>query len=44
MPPLLPPLLLMLLFQKYDVLASFGYKNYCQKVIIDGDTTIFHKL
>ena len=31
-------------FQKYDVIASCGYKNYCQKLIIDEDATIFHKL
>ena len=43
-PPLLPPLLLMLVFQKYDVIASSGYKNDCQKVIIDEDTTIFYML
>ena len=44
MPPLLPPLLLMLIFQKYVVIASCGYKNYCQKVIIDEDTTVFYEI
>ena len=33
-PPLLPPLLLMLIFQKYVIITSCGYKNYCQKPII----------
>ena len=43
-PPLLPPLLLMSIFLKYDVIASCGYENYCQKVIIDEDRTIFDEL
>ena len=31
-------------FPKYDIIASCGYKNYCQKIIIDEDRTIFDEL